>query len=423
VKLLPLPMFWRSFVALVVLTVVASALFGAILGGYQERVTANTLARLWAAAIRAERQQVPAAPHRLLDVPLAVPVFTGEPPERAYTIASDPRSRALADALAALGVSLSDTRLDDTAEPPVTWLRVQPVEGAGYWIGFEGGLQPSLFRARTWSALGGLVLLMAAAAWIASRWVSRPLARLVRQVDQIGQGGVPMETVRGAREIEKLGAALGAMAKQRAAFDEQRRVMLLGVSHDLRSPLTRIRVAADLLDEQAPLRELIVRNVEHADAIIESFLSYVRSDAEVLDDAVDLSAVAGSAARLADLPLEQVRIEPGIGVRGNTTMLQRLFANLLDNAARHGAAPISLSLTADRDARLAKLVVEDHGPGIVDPKRMLQPFERGDASRANGGAGLGLAIVSRIVERLGGSLRIGTADGGGARVCVELPLA
>ena len=116
-----------------------------------------------------------------------------------------------------------------------------------------------------------------------------------------------------------------------------------------------------MLSEQAPLRDLIVRNVEHADAIIESFLSYMRTDAEGVEDMVDLGAVAASAARLAGLPAAQVRIASGASVRGNATMLQRLLANLLDNAARHGAPPILLSLKVDRGARQAELTVEDHG--------------------------------------------------------------
>jgi len=216
---------------------------------------------------------------------------------------------------------------------------------------------------------------------------------------------------------------LTTMARQRAAFDDQRRVMLMGVSHDLRSPLTRIRVAADLLEEQAPLRDLIVRNVDHADAIIESFLSYVRTDAEQVADDVDLSGVANSAARLAGLPAAQVRVASNVFVSGNATMLQRMLTNLLDNAARHGAPPVLLSLSVNRAEHQATVTVEDHGPGIVDAQRMLQPFERGDASRAQGGAGLGLAIVARIVERHAAALEIGTVDGGGTRVTVRLPLA
>ena len=108
-----------------------------------------------------------------------------------------------------------------------------------------------------------------------------------------------------------------------------------------------------------------------------------------MGDDVDLSGVASSAARLAGLPAAQIRIAPKVFVPGNATMLQRLLTNLLDNAARHGAPPILLSLAINRDAHEAVLIVEDHGPGIVDAQRMLQPFERGDASRAQGGAGLG----------------------------------
>ena len=124
--------------------------------------------------------------------------------------------------------------------------------------------------------------------------------------------------------------------------------------------------------------------------------------------------------RLADLPAQHLHIAPNAFVRGNATMLQRLIINLLDNAARHGAPPISFAL--DCSSGQATLIVEDHGPGIADPKRMLLPFERGDASRNLGGAGLGLAIVSRIVERHSGTLEISSAERGGARVIVRLPL-
>ena len=421
-RLLPLPMFGRIFFALLVMTFSALVLIAATFSDYQERVTAQTLAPMWAAAIRTEQEQ-PGPARRQLDLRMQVDVFIGPPPAQAYSIASDRRTIALNDALAQSGINVIETLLDDTSELPVTWLHVQPAQGDARWVGLAGGVQPPSFRARAWGVLGVLILVITVAAWFTSRWVARPMARLSQQIDAIGRGEVPAETVRGAREIERLGTALATMARQRAAFDEQRRVMLMGVSHDLRSPLTRIRVAADLLSEQTPLRDLIVRNVEHADAIIESFLSYVRTDSESVDDMVDVAAVAASAARSAGLPAAQVRITPGAIVRGNATMLQRLFGNLLDNAARHGAPPILLSLAIDHDQRQAVLVIEDHGPGIVDPKRMLQPFERGDASRAHGGAGLGLAIVARIVERHAGTLSVGSIDGGGARIAVRLPLS
>lgn len=420
-KFLPLPMFWRIFLALLVMTISALVLIAATFGDYQARVAAQTLAPTWAAAIRAEASS-PEAASREHDVRVRTRAWSGAPPARAYSIENDGRTRALTDALLQSGISVIDVRLDDTTAMPVTWLFVQPPEGPARWVGLAGGLQPPRFRARAWLVIGTLLLVITIAAWFTSRWVARPMARLARQVDAIARGEVPADTVRGAREIERLGTALATMARQRAAFDSERRVMLMGVSHDLRSPLTRIRVAAELLDQQAPLRELIARNVEQADAIIESFLSYVRTDVERIDEEVDLSAVAMSAARLVDLPADAVAVSPGVRVRGNVTLLQRLVGNLIDNAQKHGAPPVRVAVRAERARRVASFSVEDHGVGLVDVRRMLQPFERGDASRAQGGAGLGLAIVARIVERHGGTLQIGQADGSGTRVVVELPL-
>ena len=413
-RVFPLPMFARYFVALVVLTILASALFGLIFGNYQEQVAADTVASTWARAIAATP---PAAGAGRTTVQIDVELHRGEPPTAAYSIREDQRARALIAALASAGIAVSDVRLDDASDPPVTWLQIGDGKGLR-WVGFDGGLQPARFRARTWTALGGLVLLMAAAAWWASRWVARPLRNLSRQVAAIGRGEVPSDPVRGPREIESLGTALVGMARQRAAFDEQRRVMLMGVSHDLRSPLTRMRVAADLLEHEPALRALLVRNVEHADAIIDSFLTYVRTDAEPVNERVDLAAVAAGAARLAELPTPPA-LAPHAWVRGNPTLLQRLVSNLLDNALKHGAPPIALAVRHDGDAVV--LTVEDHGAGIADPQRMLRPFERGDASRSAGGSGLGLAIVARIVERHGGTLSIERATDGGARVVVRLP--
>lgn len=415
----PRPIFLRFFLALVALTILASTLFGVMFGSYQERVIADTLAPVWAAAIKQAPTGSEAAEGAIVPMQVPVALHRGPPPSNAYSVADDPRSRALVTALAQTGVSVTDVRLDDDSELPVTWLLVQPAQGAAQWLGFEGGLQPGLFRTRTWRMLAGLLLLMAVAAWFISRWVARPLERLSLQLEPIARGELPMETVRGPREIERFAQALAGMARQRAGFEEQRRTMLLGVSHDLRSPLTRIRVAADLLEHEPALRDLIVRNIEHADAIIEGFLAYVRTDAEAVDQAVDLAQVGMTAARLVDLANEQIRVAPQTMVRGNPTLLQRLVINLLENALKHGAPPVTLDI--ERVGTQVQLRVTDRGPGIADPQRMLRPFERGDTSRGSSGAGLGLAIVARIVQRHQGELEIGAADVGGTRITVRLP--
>jgi two-component system osmolarity sensor histidine kinase EnvZ len=412
----PLPIFVRFFFALVVLTIAASILFGVVFGSHQERVTANTLAALWTPAIRAA--QPAAAGVVTLQAPLAV--HLGAPPANAYSVLDDQRTRTLVLALEQSGVQVREVLLDDDAEMPVTWLAIAEGE-ATRWVGFEGGVQPGLFRTRSSRVLLALLALMAVAAWFASRWVARPLAQLSHQLDAIGRGEVPSTAVTGPREIARFGAALASTAQQRAAYEEERRTMLMGVSHDLRSPLTRIRVAADLLEQQPSLRDLIVRNVEHADAIIESFLMYVRTEAEPVDAVVDLGRVVQAAARLVPLPDEAVRVAPDALVRGNETLLQRLVTNLLENALKHGAPPVVAEVL--REGERVVLRVTDAGAGIVDPERMLRPFERGDASRGKAGAGLGLAIVARIVARHGGELLIDSGPQGGARVAVRLPAA
>ena len=432
----PLPMFMRVFGAMVLMVIAGSWTFGSLVSVYQDRATAATVAPVWAAAIRA----AVAAPDRFSladastsagrrEVSIPVVMRTGQPPAEAYSIAADGRIVPMMAALAATGIDVHEVRLEDSVDPPVTWLDLRgivDVPSAGpRWIGIAGGVQPRDFRQRLWLGIGALVLLTLLTSWFMSRWVARPLQRLSRQVDAIARGELPKQAVRGVREIEHLGAAIASMARQRAAFDEQRRTMLMGVSHDLRSPLTRIRVAADLLEAEASvakLRELIVRNVEQADSIIESFAGYVRADAEPVGERVDLAGVVRTAAALA-LPEEQVHVDAApVWVRGNPLLLSRLVTNLVDNAQRHGAAPVAVSLRVDAARSQATLSVDDAGTGIVEPERMLRPFERGDAARHSTGSGLGLAIAQRVAERHGGMLAIGRSALGGASVAVQLPL-
>ena len=251
----------------------------------------------------------------------------------------------MAAELRARGIAVREIRLDDSLDPPVTWLRVEGSDGASRWTGLVGGLQPSGFGRRLGLGLLALVAIALAVAAAMSRWVAAPLARLSAQVDGVARGEAPKVRVRGAREIERLGDAVAAMAERRLADEQRLRMMLLGVSHDLRSPLARIRVAADLLDgASAPLRETIVRSVVQADSIIESFLAYVRAGEESADESIDLTAIAAAAAEGVGATLLLADGPAAVRVRGNATLLQRLVANLVDNAERHGARPIELEV-------------------------------------------------------------------------------
>ena len=418
-----LPMFMRVFGALAASVIAISWAFGSLFTAYQDRTTADTLAPLWAEAIRAP-EGAASALRTARKVEIPVEVLSGEPPKTAAELTNEGRMKAIAWALAARGIDVQQIRLDDAVDPPVTWLRVARGGGTSRWVGMVGGLQPSEYRRRLALALGALVLIVVVVTVFVSRWVAAPLSRLVGQVDAIARGDLPDEPVRGAREIERLGDALGAMAQRHVADEAERRAMLLGVSHDLRSPLARIRVAAELLEGQnAKLRDLIVRNVVQADAMIESFLTYVRAEGETADEDVDLARVGRLAAELAQLAPERTDATASVPVRGNATLLHRLVANLIDNAQRHGAPPVELSVDSDTARGEAVLTVSDAGTGIADAERLRRPFERGDAARSAQGAGLGLAIVDRIAERHGGRVEIARNARGGASVSVRLPLA
>jgi two-component system osmolarity sensor histidine kinase EnvZ len=217
------------------------------------------------------------------------------------------------------------------------------------------------------------------------------------------------------------------MAADLKRLDEERALLLAGVSHDLRTPLSRIRLGLEMLDGRgdAVLKAGLVQDVADIDAAIGQFLDFARlAEGEAVVPDGDLNAIARElrdryagagkdvAARLAPLPPLALR----------PRAIQRLIANLMDNALRHGGGQIEVT-TASEGGR-AVLEVLDRGPGIPpgEAERMVQPFTRLDVARSGAGTGLGLAIVDRIARLHGGSVQLLPRDGGGLRARVELPL-
>jgi two-component system osmolarity sensor histidine kinase EnvZ len=217
------------------------------------------------------------------------------------------------------------------------------------------------------------------------------------------------------------------MASDLKRLDEERALLLAGVSHDLRTPLSRIRLGLEMMDDKgdAALKAGMVQDIEDIDTAINQFLDFARiSDGEIVVPDADLNAIARElrdryagagrdvAARLAPLPPLALR----------PRAIQRLIANLMDNALRHGGGQVELT-TASEDGKVV-LEVLDRGSGIPSPDadRMLQPFTRLDTARSGAGTGLGLAIVERVARMHGGRVQLLARDGGGLRVRVELPL-
>jgi two-component system, OmpR family, osmolarity sensor histidine kinase EnvZ len=264
--------------------------------------------------------------------------------------------------------------------------------------------------------------------WWFTRRLTRPLAQLrdaieaqdPAQFDAAVPAALPAASAPELKAIDQVWRELLTRYRQ---HESERALLLAGVSHDLRSPLARIRLAAEMLPEAAATRrETIERNVRVADGLIESFLAHVRSGELPLDERCDVAAIArGVAERCAPLAPE-LRLPAHAWIeRANGQLIERLIANLVDNALRHGAPPVLLEVQTL--AQAVRITVQDHGSGLPAALqgRPPQAFARGDTSRGSPGSGLGLAIVARTVARLSGTLVFEKTGNQPHRVAVTLP--
>jgi two-component system osmolarity sensor histidine kinase EnvZ len=231
----------------------------------------------------------------------------------------------------------------------------------------------------------------------------------------------------GPVEIRTLASAFNQMASDLKRLDEERAFLLAGVSHDLRTPLSRIRLGLEMLDErgEASLKADMVQDIEDIDAAISQFLDFARlADAETIVADGDLNALVRSVVTRYERSGRNVALQlsplPPLALR--PVAIQRLIANLIDNALRHSGTAVEVRTAAE--GTVAAVEVLDRGPGIPRDQaaHMLQPFTRLETARTGPGTGLGLAIVNRIARMHGGEVHLLPREGGGLRARVELPL-
>jgi len=334
---------------------------------------------------------------------------------------SAPRFAALRRALAERGVPIDDVMLGLDDPEALVWLHVVPDGRPAVWLGVAGQVVVPEWSPRTLLALVLVVSLVASASWAFTRRLTRPLERLrVRMRTHVpGLAGAASAHATSAMspEIVAIDAAYSDLLARLQRHERERAVLLAGVSHDLRSPLARIRMAAELLPDAADVqtrRAVIVRNVAQADRLIESFLDFVRSSELEFDETVDLAAAARVVLAGFERPAGELSIEAPACLpwpRANRLLVERLLANLIDNALKHGRPPIRLVLGADTDHAWIEVVDGGDGvaPELVD--RLQEAFTRGDDSRGTPGSGLGLAIVRQVAGRLGGEVSFDRGDG------------
>jgi two-component system osmolarity sensor histidine kinase EnvZ len=313
------------------------------------------------------------------------------------------------------------------------------IDGDEYWLMLERERLSGLSGVQWlgWAGVVGVLSLIGAA--LISSLVNLPLARLTAAARAIAQGKRPAPLPeKGAQEIIEANRSFNQMVDDLQQVETDRALILAGISHDLRTPLTRMQLEVELAHLSQDAREGMQSDIAQMDAIIGQFLDYAKPTEAASFVPVNISAllddVARAAERIASLRV-RTDIEPDVTVMGNETDLRRVFNNIIENARRYGvtagtsyteidiACHVRTIGGAIGGVRRAVIELEDHGVGVpaAQIEQLLKPFTRLDTARGQAnGAGLGLAIVERVVLRHGATLNVRNRDGGGLHIALTM---
>lgn len=323
----------------------------------------------------------------------------------------------------AVGRLLGDPSRVVVTQVPESQIWIRSARDPGRWIVLHAAsyrgqvIRSSLLT----TLLAGLIALVAAA--VAARLLTRPLERLADGAGALLAGDPLREQLRGSpREVRRLAGAIRAAGEKLRGASRERELMLAGISHDLRTPLARLRLALELGDADDPQRrDAMLADLRELDGALEQCLAFVRDGRDEAPREIDLATLAGQLLALRRNPDDwrfdapehlSATVRPGL--------LRRALGNLMDNAERYGAPPFAVTL--GRDAEGAFVRVADSGPGV--PAELLgrlgHPFLRGDPARGGGGTGLGLSIVMRAAELHGGRLQLRNREPHGFEATLRL---
>lgn len=434
-RLLPRTLGARAFL-LIALLIVMSFMASVVLFRSAEEVPrAHQLSQMVVAVVNLTRAAVLSADPQLRPALLeemagseGIRVFLADPDDRVVPLPDkNPVLRFMkADVRAKLGVKTQFAEERNGLE--------------GFWVSFFIGneefwvMMPKerLERHQPLHWVGwfaSVVMLALLGGALIARQVGKPLQELARAARVIGRGETPPpipET--GAEETVAVARAFNQMSADLAAIERERSLVLAGISHDLRTPLTRLRLVAEFIDDKQE-REAVVADVEQMDAVVGQFLDYARlGEQEALAD-TDLKALAESAAapfiaqaRSLDFQLAEM---PPVAVR--PLLLKRALSNLVDNGIKHGGGEVSLQLEqAQWHGRpCARFTILDRGPGIPQEhvEAVKRPFMRLEGARTGAGSGLGLAIVERAARLHKGELHLEPRSEGGLKTTLIIPIS
>jgi two-component system, OmpR family, osmolarity sensor histidine kinase EnvZ len=305
----------------------------------------------------------------------------------------------------------------------------------GLWVGFsidkdQYWLQAEAARGNTlnystWVIWIGIALLATLVGSVAiASLINRPLKQLSFAASRIREGDLDSRLDENTltSEIREVNRGFNRMARELARVEEDRAVMLAGISHDLRTPLARLRLETEMSVEDEEAKRNMALDIDQLDAIIDKFMDYARPGETELH-AVHVSQLIDREASVFRDPSQikvTSRVAIDLAVMADETELGRVFLNLFENARRYGRGTYTgvaeVTVSSVKTGSWVILSVRDHGPGVAPEKlpQLTTPFFRGDAARtAATGAGLGLAIVDKAMQRMGGSLELANAPDGG----------
>ncbi len=306
------------------------------------------------------------------------------------------------------------------------------IDGDSYWLLTDPSkIGPS--RNSTWVIwlIIAAALSLAGAAFIA-RLINRPLKQLSFAASRMRDGDFDASLLDervATSEIREVNIGFNRMAEQLSKIEQDRVIMLAGISHDLRTPLARLRLETEMSVADADAREHMAADISQLDAIIDKFLDYARPEPPRLER-VSLNAVV-DAAVYAVADYEDMRVTVTIpndmAVLADEVELSRVISNLLENARRYGKTPETgialVDIAAKGRDQWVLIKVRDHGMGVAPDTlaKLTRPFFRGDAARtAATGAGLGLAIVEKTIQRMGGVFGLANTGSGGLAAHIKL---
>ncbi len=431
-SLVPRSLLWRTFLLVALLMLLSVAAWFAIFNTYEREPRARQLAQTLAsvanltrAALISARSDARRELLKELSDREGIHIYPADADEQVTPLPDRPFLHRVEELVREqLG---PDTRLTLEREGERALFVSFRIEDDAYWVALPRERAERIFPIG-WLGWGGAALLLSlAGAWLIVFRITRPLKALQTAARKVGAGETPPPLPEsGPTEIATVAHAFNQMSADLARLDQDRALILAGISHDLRTPLTRLRMGIEMSADEF-LKDGMSADVEEMDKTIGQFLDFARSDGGEAVVEIDVAALLDELAlqyRRRGFAVEFAVPPAPTFLTARPQALRRAVANLIDNALRYAGheQPVELATAQQKNELLIE--VRDRGPGIPaeEMERMKRPFTRLDDARSNAvGAGLGLAIVDRIVRAHGGRFELLARDGGGLAARVTLP--